>query len=62
MRRNPDGGPRETTKTSLSTAGLEAEFWTEMIEYEVQVTQIQQRRFVDLSYEGCITYVLETWI
>ena len=62
MRGNSDGGPRETTKTSLSTAGLRVEFWTEIIEYEPQVIQIRQWRLVDLSYEGCMTYVLETWI
>jgi hypothetical protein len=62
MRRKPYGGPRETTKTSLNTAGLRVEFWTEIIEYEAQVIQIRQRRIADLSYEGCMTHVLETWI
>jgi len=62
MRCNPDGGPRETTKSSLSTAGLRVEFWAEIVEYEAQILQIRQRRFVDFSYESCMTYVLETWI
>jgi hypothetical protein len=45
---------------SVSESNSERE--TEMIEYEAQVIQIRQQRFVDLSYEGCMPYVLETWI